>query len=94
MDCNADDFGERLVRRTSVQKVLVPIADLPVRGSGGGETGEREGRCEDMLAEAGIGIFGVEGVDEQGVAGLNGNSRRGRVEQWRAHHLIRQNVPD
>lgn len=89
MDADAGDFGHGRKGRATVEKIFVPVADLPVRGSGGGEAGESESGSEDVLAEAGVGVFGIEGIDEQGVARSDRRSGRSVVEERRVSHFGR-----
>ena len=86
MDGNADDFRHGVVGRTAVEEVFVPVADLPVRGGGGGEAGEGKSWGENVLAEAGVGILGVEGVDEKRVTGRDGGGAGRGVERRRVRH--------
>ena len=68
---DANDLGHGIVRRPSMQQVLVPIFDAPVGGRGGGEAGQGQSRSQHVLAKAGVGILGIEGVDQQSVAALH-----------------------
>jgi hypothetical protein len=40
-----------------------------------------------MLAEAGVGILGIEGIDQERVAPFNESARRGMIENGRRSHL-------
>ena len=72
MHRDSDNLRHRVTRWTSVQKVLIPIFDPPVVGCCCSKTGERESGCEDVFAEAGVGVFCVEGVDEQRIPRVDG----------------------
>ena len=63
MNGDANEFGQRRIGRVAVEEVLVPVIDSPVCGRRGREAGEREGGREHMFAEAGVGVFRVEGID-------------------------------
>ena len=69
---DADDSRHGARGWGTVEEVFVPVFNGPVVGSGGGETGQRERGGEDVLAEAGIGVLGIEGVQQEGVVGLDG----------------------
>ena len=55
MDADADNLGEAVARRGTLEEVLIPDADVPIRRRGAGDAGEGEGGSEDVLAEAGVG---------------------------------------
>ena len=66
MHGDADDLRERLARRRTLQQVLVPVLDLPFRRRCAGDAGQGQAWRQHMLAEAGMRIFGIKGIDEQG----------------------------
>lgn len=65
MDRNADDFGNRIGWRGTLQEVFVPVSDRPIDRRRPGDTGEGQGWGEDMFAEAGVRILGVERIDQE-----------------------------
>lgn len=85
MDGNADDFGHGVDGRSAVEQVFVPVAETPMWRRGCGEASEGESGCEDVLAEAGIGVFRVEGIDQQGIARLDGCGCDGGEERGLGH---------
>lgn len=66
VDGDADDLGDRIGGGASLEEIFIPVADVPILGGGGGDAGEGEGGSEDVFAEAGVGVLGVEGVDQEG----------------------------
>src|SRR3984957_4125305 len=82
MHRNADNIRHGMRRRPTVEQVLVPIFDAPVRGRSRGEAGERECRRQDVLAEAGVRVLGIEGINQERIVRLeragsdNGIKRR------------------
>jgi hypothetical protein len=88
VDSDADDFGQGRTRRRAVEEVLVPVTNLPVRRGGGGEAGQGESGGEDMLAEAGIRIFPIEGIDQKRVARLDRAGWERGVQPRRAGHIV------
>lgn len=72
-----------------MKQVLVPILNSPSVGSGGGEAGQGKRGSEDMLAEAGVRVLGIEGVDKKRVARLNWSGGDGE-EMWRFSHFARK----
>jgi hypothetical protein len=86
MDADADDLGKRFGRRAALKQIFVPIVDGPIVRRGGGDAGEGEGGGENVLSEAGVRILGIERIDEQRVAWLDGLGWRGRIEKWGDAH--------
>jgi len=64
MHADTDDLGHGIVRWRATEEILVPVLDAPVRGSGCGEAGHGEAGSEHVLAETGVGILGIERVEE------------------------------
>ena len=54
----------RRERRPPIEQILVPVADLPMRGRGGRDARQSKRRREHMFAKARVGIFGIEGIDQ------------------------------
>ena len=84
---DAHHFGHGRDRRPAVEQIFIPILDAPVAGCSGGEAGERERGRQHMLPEAGVGIFGIKGVDEQRRARPDRRRRGGGIEEWWPHHF-------
>src|SRR5262249_37296020 len=60
---------------------------LPLRGRRAGDAGERQRGGQDVLAEAGAGVLGVERVQEQGAAPPHRRRAEVRVEGRRLAHF-------
>ena len=71
MHRDPDDLRHRLERRPPVEQVFIPISNLPVRRRRRREAGQRQRRRQHVFAEAGVRIFGIEGIDQQRVARLD-----------------------
>ena len=69
---DADHFRQRVVRRAAEEQVFVPIFNAPGCGGRGGEADQCERGRQDVLSKTRVGIFGIEGVDQQRVARLDG----------------------
>src|SRR3984957_5849531 len=67
MDGDADHLRHGPKRRTSVEQILVKVLDAPVRWRSCRKAAQRQSRCEHVLAEAGVGVLGIEGIDQQRV---------------------------
>ena len=87
MHRDADHLRQGLEWRTAIEQVLVPVFDAPMRGRRGGKAGQRERRREHVLAEAGIGVLGIERIDQEGVAPLDESARLVRIERGRGRHF-------
>jgi hypothetical protein len=90
VNCDSDDLGQRVAGRTTLEEIFIKIFDRPVWGSGAGKAGESERRGEDVLAEAGARILGIERIDEKGVAQADGQGRGGVIEERGVSHIARQ----
>ena len=60
-----------------------------MRRSGRREAGQGQSRRKHMLAETGVGVFGIERIDQQDRAGFDWNCGRARVEDGGIQHLCR-----
>jgi len=69
-----------------VEEVFVPISDAPVGRRSGGEASEGERGSEDVFAEAGVSVFRVEGIEQDGVTGLAWSHGEVVVEFGRFEH--------
>ena len=81
MHGDADDLRHRPKWRSSIEKILVPVVNAPMFRRGGGETGQGERWREHVLAEAGIRILGIEGVDQERVVRLDRSAWNAWVEE-------------
>ncbi len=70
-----------------MQQILVPVVDAPVGRAGRGKAGQGEGGGEDVLAETGVRILGVEGIDQERVLGLRWSAGLIGIERRRGGHL-------
>src|ERR1700730_17653395 len=73
--------------RSAVEQILVPVLNPPVLRSGRGETGQRERRREDVLAEAGMGVLGIEGIDQKGIVRFDCFAGFGWLKHGRSIHF-------
>ena len=64
MDADADDGRKRFMGRGTLEQVFVPITHVPFWRGGAGNAGEGEAWSEDMLAETGVWILWVKGIQE------------------------------
>src|SRR4029079_13734499 len=87
---DADDFGERVERRRALEKILVPITQLPARRRGRGRSGQRKARREHVLAEARVRVLAIERIDQERIAAPTRTRTRVRIELRRDAHLFRQ----
>src|SRR5262245_21863071 len=71
MDSDSDDLGKWLPGWRSLQQVFIPVRHGPVMRCGSCDTSERQGRSEHMFAEIGMWVFGIKGIDEQGMSPLD-----------------------
>jgi hypothetical protein len=81
VDGDGIDLRCRIGRRRSSEQIFVPVLPAPIRGRGCRETGERKPRRKYVLAEAGVGVFRVERIDQQDISRLDRRSRQTRVER-------------
>ena len=80
VDRDPDDLRERLPRRRTLQQVLVPVSDLPVRRRRPGDARQRQRRRQHVLAEAGVRVLGIERIDQQGIPRPGRTGPQPRVE--------------
>ncbi len=89
MNGDPHDLRHGLERRTSVEQVFIPVIDPPWIGGGRREARQCQSRREYMLAEAGVRVFGVEGIDQKRIVILDRSSSLGRFEGGSHGHLTR-----
>ena len=65
MDGDPDDLRERLPGRRSLQQVLIPVGDLPVRRGRPRDARQCQRGREDVLAVAGMWVLGIKRVDQE-----------------------------
>src|ERR1039458_344822 len=87
MDRDADLLRSRLEGRPSLEEVLVPVFHTPARGRGRDKAGQRERRRKHVLAEAGVGVLRIEGVDQERVAALDESTGLSVIENRCNGHL-------
>jgi len=66
---NAHQFWQGRMRRSAVEQILIPIFHHPMRRRGGGKAGQSKRRRKHMLAEAGVCVLWIKGIDQQSIAG-------------------------
>src|SRR5262249_10748328 len=90
VDRDSHDLRRRVVRRRSLKKILVPVLHRPIRRRGARDARESERGSQDVLAEARVGIFRIEGIDQERKTLPDWRSRLSRIERRRGIHLLRQ----
>ena len=90
MDGDADDPREGVARGRTLQEVLVPVGDLPVRRRRPGDAGQGERGGQDVLAETGVGVLGVERIEQQSELGSVRTGSEIGVETGRDYWLANQ----
>ncbi len=93
VDGDADDLREGVGGRRALQEVLVPVADGPLGRRRGRDARQRERRGQHVLAEAGVRVLGVEGVDEQRVSRRRRRRAQVGVEPRRHAQLLGHDGP-
>jgi hypothetical protein len=76
---NADHLGQRARRGSSMQQVFVPVLDAPMIRRGCGQAGQGETWGQHVLAEARVGIFRIERVNEQSIVRFDRGTQVTRV---------------
>src|SRR5580658_5643092 len=89
MDRDSHDLRHGMKRRTAIEQVFIPVLDSPVRRRGRGKAGQRQSRCEYVLAEAGIRVFGVERINQQCVVRLDSVCGLAGIESRSGCHFRR-----
>src|SRR5258708_5004974 len=89
MHRDAYDLRHGPKRRTSVEQIFVEVLNSPIRWRGRGEAGQRQGRREHMFGEAGICVFGIKRIDQQGIVRLDAASGFVPVKRRWSGHLPR-----
>src|SRR5713101_1930195 len=70
MDRDANDLGKWLRRRRSLQEVFIPVGNVPFGWCCARQACQSQSRRQHMLAEAGMGILGIKGIEKKRQLGL------------------------
>ena len=89
MDGDAHHLRHGRKRRPPIEQILVPILELPVLRCRRREAGQRERWRQHVLPKTRVGVFRVEGIDQQRIARLYRSCERCGVEEGRLRHLGR-----
>ena len=64
VDSDSDHLGDGINRRWPLEKIFVPVSDVPIRGGRAGDARESETRSQNVFAVTGARVFGIEGIDQ------------------------------